>query len=349
MTNRVIENAERQPGLTQPQTGSDAPQSNVDTVPYIQDAECVRSRLVKINGTPRERQTWFVKVNDTWHTLRKTAAQEDAQITRKIYHLPGFTEVVDAGTAYNLHNGMAEIFPEDDIVTIATDGMTKYGKKSGIKEGLTKSFGDMAEDRIDLMRFFNTENDETILMGVSMGTVIGSRVAKRNLERPGDRRTRLDRLLFVSQAHVEEHDAPRVMIAEFLPHMAVNGIATAVRHPKDVIKCAGLVTAFRPQHLASLGGNLVNLLKGVHFNETQAICKEYPISIVTGGKDPLLQQASWDLLVKQSPDNVTMTVLADEGHSFTLGANVASLVMRNALSPASKEPLPQKPVAKKAA
>lgn len=234
----------------------------------VDEVACVRSKYIEIDDKLHERQNWTVSINDRQHNVRVTKpaisydTADDIESAGTIIHLPGLTEMTDAGSGWHLHNALARVFPDKEIVTIGTEGVNKHGERLSFKDAVSMDFEDMAEDRLALVEHFSNGNELTVA-AISMGTILVAKMVELNLRREPEDRVDIDNLLFVSPA-IFEPDEAKTVLPEFLLHMTVNGVLTAIRHPEDVAKCANLLpallvlpTAFEPEIAKKVAGQLL--------------------------------------------------------------------------------------------
>lgn len=294
---------------------------------------CLRSRFVQApHGNIRQQQL-LVAETDFGHQLMRlthpglhgTGAISDNSLDPDMIALiPGFSEMVEHGTAKAFHDRVAPYYPRSSMLSFATDGVSRYGPSLGLKEGWNKTFEDMATARRKLIRALGG-NGSTTIFNVSMGAPITKRLALQNMyaEEDGlDDWINIQSLISISHALMPRVSAPRD-IGKFILHMPVSGVMKAVHHPqaaRDLVPIIGSL----PRSAPAMAGNVRNLLGGFEWSDVAAVASTYPTGFIIGTQDPLRKQELCQDLAAQMPDQVRVKVCEGEGHAYLLDAETAA-------------------------
>lgn len=276
------------------------------------------------DGTGRHKLSTFIEVDGHNHFARITEADEahvaDPEAIPTIFMLPGLTEMVDGGTAKDLHDDLALRFPESRVVSIATDGVGIHTAPLSFRDGLHRTFDEMADDRLTLMNALQGGGGIT-LVAISMGTAISVKLLERNSQLGNP--LPIEAFIAHSHAIVPKGRVLQDMVGKFLPHIGKDVIEVAKHQPiKKLLGCLAVRRGFR-QSMPAMASNIVHLLKGSEWSEFFHVASEYPTGIISGAKDPLRQEA----LCKQLAIAVPSTVLyirQDIGHGACLDSNSAA-------------------------
>lgn len=305
----------------------------VRDIPGLGQAECVDSRFLECDGMLRERQAWSINNDKYVGVVRVTEPTPDtseAESPEVIFHVPGFTELVDAGTAKDLHDEIAKSFPHHRVVSIGTDGVSRYGATMDTVTALSRDFDEMAEARLDLIRHFS-DGRLSILAGVSMGTVLSVISAGKNLLRQPEDQANIDQLVFISTAILDQDSAPKVMLGSFVGHMILSTPGKAVRHPRQTLNLLHSLRRYKREHVAALAGNVRNLIKGIDDELIDGVIDCYHSTVISGSRDPLVQLKQWLKRHSDAPHTLTLDIREGEGHALTLNSKEAAQLLYNAV------------------
>ena len=276
----------------------------------------------------RARYTLEVIIEDRAHLLRITEPEENQitedQPTPTFFHLPGFTEMPDGGTAKYLHDDLAEVLPHARIVTVATDGVSRYGQKVDWAEGTAKTFEGMAADRLALAKWIAQE-DPVVLLGISMGTPIIKKMlvlneVTRKIGAPYD--VNIMQVINHSHACVPGSRIPVDMVLKFIPHIVRDGWRESRNNRDKLLGFVAVAKAFG-KAAPAMAGNIKNLIKGISTEESIEAARAYDTAFISGDRDPLAQLNMLQGLAHEVP-SILLHIKRDIGHAACLNSSEAA-------------------------
>ena len=305
-------------------------------VPGLGKITLQHSRLVQLanDAAPRLRRTLDVQLDCVTHSTRITEPEAEyrarTQPLDTIVMLHGYTEMIDAGTGKNLHDALAPHFPDQRLISIATDGVGRYCQRVGWKEGLSKDFTKMAIDRHRLVNVLKGSGRITLL-DVSMGSVIGIELLAYNTQLKTGQLSEQATDPWLDIAAVIHHSSAQVppgrvipdMVMRFLPHIYrdTRRVSTTMSRPAQGIVQTAIAY---PRSLPALAGNLVQLLRGTNPEKVLATALAYPTGYISGQHDPLAQNDDRLRMAQRHPGQVITYVKPGAGHADCLDAQAAA-------------------------
>jgi pimeloyl-ACP methyl ester carboxylesterase len=252
----------------------------------------------------------------------------------------GLSEM-DIGSGLLFHKAKAKRHPERRIVSLTTPGVDLTGETLSVAEGFDRSLDVTAAENMKIAREIAGDNPANI-SAVSMGTFITMRMAAKNLVAGRKSMVNLDRLELTSPAigarnvpeteRFQELDAADKELIdkatdEFFRHMPGNIWEIAKTHPEKAAQCGAVVMAYllEPHKLvnrgAAIAGNLRSVQEGIEWEDMKAVAQTYPMHILGGELDPLMQQqlAQW-LAVKEAAPTTRIRLMQGLGHAMTVDA-----------------------------
>ncbi len=263
-----------------------------------------------------------IDIEDRRHFVRLTEALRPdlAGENHTVVMLPGFSEMVDRGSGRNLHDAVTRHYPSSRVLSIATDGIGLPCRRLSWRQGLGLDFNTMASDRLSIAEHLAEEGPIT-MVNVSMGSVIGLRLALQNLR---EQRVDIEHIINHSHAQVPLTHVPRDMVARFLPHIVLDSAREVVRHPGPLVDHALGSLAILASHAPSYVGNLKNLLAGTDPADMYTVAEAVPTTYISGDRDPLAQRELLTRLERALPGQVHVVWLAGRGHAASLDAMAAA-------------------------
>lgn len=243
-----------------------------------------------------------------------------------IVMLPGIRQDPFAGGAKELHDHVAEAFPEQQIVSISTDGVGSYEPKLPLRRALFNSFHDMSRTRLDITERMS-HDDKVYIIARSMGTVLATRMVEQNMQ---SRQVDLQGAVFVTPALVPPEKARRVMGREFPAHIFGSHLEA---QPSSRYAIARMCIQEAKALPVACYGNALQLSRGIEMNLVEATARETQLGLIYGDKDPLGQPTLYTQLADQYPNNVSTIVKRGMGHSIEdhlseITEDIASLIPR---------------------
>jgi pimeloyl-ACP methyl ester carboxylesterase len=262
-----------------------------------------------------------IDVDGRQHFVRLTEARRVSAMddTHTVLMLPGFTEMVDRGSARNLHDAVVGHYPYSRVLSIATDGVGLPCRRLGWREGLELNFDTMASDRLAIAERLHT--GPVTMINVSMGTVIGLQLALCNLR---EQRVELEHIVNHSHAQVPLSHVPRDMVARFLPHIAIDSAHEVARRPGPLLDHALGSLAILATHWPSYLGNIKNLLTGTSPADMYKVAEQVPTTYISGDRDPLAQRELLMRLQQALPGQINVVLLSGRGHASSTNAATAA-------------------------
>jgi len=268
--------------------------------------------------SPGETVHAFMNVEGRTHALRITEASDTTGGVSQpdIYMLPGFSEMTDMGSAKRFHTAVARQLPGSRVISIATEGVGAVSKPLLPASAARMSFNRMALDRLRIMQALSEDNPVTLLT-VSMGSVIGLRLAHKNLQLPADRQIDIRHIVNHSHAQVPLDRVHPDLTVRFPLHVVDELRREGGRIPGVVIAHALGAAAFWPKQAVSHLRNMINFVPGTPEALTHTIAKQYPTTYLSGTRDPLAQPALLARLERAYPQHVNVKWLQGLGHLAT--------------------------------
>lgn len=235
-----------------------------------------------------------------------------------IMTIPGCSETPSAGACKEVAKDLSDYLPGSRIVTVANDGLNKYGKKYSAYDMLTRSLPDSAAARLRLCRALAGKT-ALALVGESMGTVIGLHLLDLN-QRSGYGNLEIGEAVMHNEALVTPDKTFTAMGLRFMPHIISNTIHETVTHPVQTVACwQPRVDLLQPRKWLALAGQVGALLPGTRAEVLERVVADdtTKIGFQGGLKDALRQERMLKYLAAQYPE----TVIVDEyndGHASSL-------------------------------
>lgn len=295
-----------------------------DTVEDIGNLTCIKSRgIIDGNGFSRIRHSAVMFVAGYQYALRVTepASRLVADTEGMVGMFPGFMQDHEYGGARSLHSNVATEYPGRRIVTVSSNGYNKNGSPLTWRE-IGTSFNEMAMGRLLLMRQLSNE-EETILGGLSKGTVLSHLMAELNRENPIIDHTYS---LNHSPAVVPPEKVMRDMALRFTGSICVDAAKEAVRHPREAWKALHIPSL---RVLPAYVCDVYNLLHGTPEAGVHELARRgVKTGVVAGDKDPLAQLDMWGRVQAAYPDNIEILVRPGQGHALSMNAREAAQDIR---------------------
>jgi pimeloyl-ACP methyl ester carboxylesterase len=292
----------------------------------------------------RIRRTGFIDVLDHPHLVRVSEPQpglvaDGAPIKHRIL-LPGWTEVADGGTAKKLHDAVARANPDERTVTIATDGMSVHGHALAYSQAIERPFHGMAQARQHITKRLAGDAPVEVI-GTSMGSVLALMTALHNIHTDDQNKVNIVGLKFLSPgiiaSQIPKHEAFRPSLdstagrigtfVKFLGHMGVDSIRESARHPADALDAVlgfmavSAAIAKEPDKATAVLGNLLQLMEGTPWENIKTVAEHYPITVITGSKDTLREEAQLETLKAMYPHSFNFKIVRGKGHAMSLAAH----------------------------
>jgi hypothetical protein len=303
---------------------------NLGSLTLVSEALFVGRRS---SDTARLDRIYQIELDGYTHAIRETQPEtsEDTGIT--FTHFPGFSEIIEAGSAKTLHESVAAHMPGVRVISVASDGIGPTGEKLTRENYKDHGVNEMAERRLKLLKAL-CGDEPVIANGTSMGSVL---VAKMLLE---DANTGHNLNAFSSYyaSAIVEPSKTRLFMATLFP------VSMMLDTPREVIRMAVKRSPSSLSELAAMlehrrGDSLAmviqaaTLLGGMAVHEITKVSREYRGGLTISGQfDPLAQFGMWREL-KRGHDLVHIQSVPLRGHGMAAdgeggGQKIASSLQR---------------------
>ncbi|HUA13426.1 MAG TPA: alpha/beta hydrolase [Candidatus Sulfotelmatobacter sp.] len=270
---------------------------------------------------------------------------DSGEVPRRTYIFVGLTEI-NEGSANLLHRAEVLAHPDTSVTTVMTPGISSHGPTLPFWQGLTRSLELTAEEYHEAI-LDHAGDDNVRLIGTSLGSLIGAKLALRNMSVHPEHELNLRSLGFISPAvgakgiheDIDDWTGPDVddklfiqrLTARFFAHMPADITRMAALYPETVAMCSSALMVYASQptkyhtRLATLVGNVLGAQQGMEWDELKAVATEYPTRIIAGQDDPLwkVQRAQFEQLLKSTSShlaNIMIGTVIDRGHALSLDA-----------------------------
>jgi hypothetical protein len=180
-------------------------------------------------------------------------------------------------------------------------------------------------------------------MGTSMGTIINTLLAKRNIDAKDGAKSeepvRIRALVHYAQALVSPNRRSD-MLLKFVPQLAKGAVAELAfkTHPKRMTKTIGSLVRSRPalRNGISMGRQIVDIVHCIPDETVAEVVDRYPHVIISGDQGIVEQNQRWDI----DHPNISFYTVPGRGHEMVLnpfkGARkAAKVIIEEALHPAA--------------
>lgn len=266
-------------------------------------------------------------------TRREGATMTEAQVV-------GLSEL-EIGSASMMHESVAAQYPDRDVVSIMTPGVTLSGKTLSLSEGFNRPLAVTAAENNQLIAEL-AEDNPTHMTGTSLGSAIVMHMAEQNLEAGESAMVNVAGVNLVSlavgarnipeaeragEADADDEAYIAKLTEEFFEHMGGDIARMFFKHPAKAAECAAVIVAYAvaphklPNRIAAMAGNVRGVQAGIDWAVVKAIAQAYPMHIVGGERDPLMQAQLPQLVALRQPaPNTSIRVLEGLGHAMTINS-----------------------------
>lgn len=257
-----------------------------------------------------------VEIDGYGYGVRETlpARGDDSGLT--VTHFPGFTELIENGSAHKLHSSLATELPDVRVISVASDGIGTTGEKLTAKNFRDHGMKEMGEGRANLLQAL-VGDEPVIVSGCSMGSDIEQEMLSYDA-RHGHNLNAYP--IGYASAVVPPERTGLTMLALFPLCMALDT-------PREILR---MVIKYGPKHVLSLADMLeerqgdalpllrqaTSLLGGVSIETVKEVAHAYRGGItISGVYDPLRQPDMWREVRSENPD-VHIKNVGRRGHGM---------------------------------
>ncbi len=261
---------------------------------------------VSDEGTSKERIHLLIAaedIDDTGQNFRdivwySPATQPPGSEQTTIVLKPGLGEIVEYGIGYKFHEGIGKLNLDKHILTHATEGFGPSATALAIKELPGFSLDRMSERLQRLLRLYCPDQD-LILVGTSMGTVVNHKLQVVNKRLPDNEKLHIKGVVNYIPALVDSSKSAITMGLKFPAMMLIDGtLEIGFRtSPKRFFQVIETLRESKPARkdlplLMRLAGEL---LVGVSKEEVIENTRTTPTITVTGSLDSLREEDMWEM------------------------------------------------------
>lgn len=280
------------------------------------------------NIQPRADQFLRVTVNGFGYGIRQTYPDADAKNGMNIVHFPGFGEVIESGSAYNLHTSLASQFPEARVVSVASDGIGTIGEKLNLGNALNHGIKGMAEGRLKLLEALF--GDQPVMVtACSMGSATTQEMLHQDIT-VGHNLNIYP--IYYDTAVVEPNKTFLLMGVAFPLHMLLDTPIEIGRilgsdgtpHLKELAKMAEQ----RGGDVLPMLVEVAGLMGGVAVEMTAKVSETYKGMTISGVSDPLRRVRKWAQIKKEHSPELHIVGVPWRGHGMAANGLNAGLKIK---------------------
>lgn len=264
--------------------------------------------------------------------------REGATMTEAL--VVGLSEL-EIGSAGMLHESVADQYPDRDVISVMTPGVTLSGKTLSLSEGFSRPLAITAEENNQLLAELAKDNP-THMTGTSLGSAIAMHMAQQSLEAGDHAMVNVAGINLVSlavgarnipeaeragEADADNEEYIAELTQEFFEHMGGDIARMFFKHPAKAAECAAVIVAYAvaphklPHRIAAMAGNVRGVQEGIDWAVVKAIAQAYPVHIIGGERDPLMRAQLPQLVALRQPaPNTSIRVLQGLGHAMTMNS-----------------------------
>ena len=272
-----------------------------------------------VQGERREHRYVRIPIDDSEHHGWFTKAKDDYDTGITLIVKPGLGEIVDDGIGEDLHKHLADMLPGFDIFSHESAGMGHFVQDTSLGDLWEHGIDKMTEEGLELIKRLCPDR-KIVLFGTSMGTIINTRLANRNLALPKDERVDIERLIHYDPALV---DPSRIadMLLGFLPELITGAFKEFAfqTNPKRWLHAARTLVRSKPS-----ARNAVPMLRQtfdiVHCTSEVDIINpilRYKTDVIAGKRGKVEQNQMWLRLTTLLP-NLTYYPVEGRGHAMAM-------------------------------
>jgi pimeloyl-ACP methyl ester carboxylesterase len=224
--------------------------------------------------------------------------------------------------------------------------MSVHGYALAYRQAIERPFADMAQARQQIAK--RLAGDAPIeIIGTSMGSVLALMTALHNINTDNQNKVNIVGLKFLSPgiiaSQIPEHEAFRPSLdttagrigtfVKFLGHMGVDSVREGIRHPAEALDAVlgfmavSAAIAKEPDKATAVLGNLLQLMEGTPWESIKTVAEHYPITVITGSKDTLREEAQLKALKSMYPHSFNFKIVNGKGHAMSLAAHKSAAAL----------------------
>lgn len=265
----------------------------------------------------REHLLLTADIEDFRHRLWMTEPKESTQDPLLVVTKPGLGELIEDGIGFEFHREIARQLPGAFVVSHATHGVGPTADRIPLRELPQHGLDAMAEQCLKLLQTY-FEGMRTVYVGTSMGTVIGNKLLRLNLE--SDSPVNIEGVVHIAPALVPPEHVVNDMVFKFGPTIArdIFKQLTFKTSPKHIVGTLRQLVKSKPsmRDIPPFVRQIFDLLQGTPEEEIDQVLEAYAVSVITGSEDSVGGFSDlWVPKADQFP-NLTLDVVKGRGHDI---------------------------------
>ena len=249
---------------------------------------------VKDPDNERNERWWKVNLNGFGYGVHETRPVGDVAPGITFVHIPGFTELIEVGSARDLHDSLANTLPDARVISIASDGIGPTGEHLHLDNFKDHTVKIMGEERAQLIEALVGE-DPTIVSACSMGSVISCEML--NFDAQHGHNLNAVPINYAS-AVVTPEKAFLIMAVLFPLHMSGDIpraiIHSALKYGAHHMQNMAHMLEDRGPDILAMSVQVASLMGGVALSSVERVSATYPGGgNISGRYDPLAQWRMW--------------------------------------------------------
>jgi hypothetical protein len=278
---------------------------------------------------PRADQFLRVTIDGFGYGIRETCPDTDEANGLNIIHFPGFGEVIEAGSAYNLHTSLATQFPGARVVSVASDGVGTISEKLSLGNVFDHGIKGMGEGRGKLIKALF--GDQPVLVtSCSMGSAITQEMLDLDVHNGHNLNVYP---LYYDTAVVEPGKTWLFMGVMFPGHTVLDVsfelMKTLVSGDYQEIKELAKMAEQRGGDGLPMMAEVIGLMGGIAISVSGHVSEVYQGTTISGASDPLRRNSMWGHIKKEYNPNLHIVRVPWRGHGMAMRGKNAGLKIRH--------------------
>jgi hypothetical protein len=278
---------------------------------------------------PRADQFLRVTIDGFGYGIRETYPDADAANGLNIVHFPGFGEVIEAGSAYNLHTSLATQFPGARVVSVASDGIGTISEKLTAGDVFEHGIKGMGEGRGKIIKALF--GDQPVLVtSCSMGTAIVQEMLQDDLNYSHELNVYP---LYYDTAVVEPGKTILLMGVAFPAHTIFDVSFELIRAVangdfREIKELAKMVEQRGGDGLPMFV-EAVSLMGGIAVKVTGKVSEVFKGTTISGISDPLRRNRKWGHVKSEYCPDLHIVTVPWRGHGMAMRGDNAGQKIRH--------------------
>ncbi len=279
----------------------------------------------------REDRFMRVELDGFGYGVHETLPDPIEDIGISLIYKPGFSELIEVGSAKAMHDGLAAHLPGVRVMSVASEGIGPTGERFGFKEAKDHGVQEMGENLAKLA-YALCGNEPVLMAGCSMGTVVGQHALAFDALHGHNLNAYPVRY---ASAIVEKFWTMYYMGTLFPASMVLDTPREVVRLVKKGDKAEleelSQMIKGRNEDMPALAAQMLSLMGGVAIGSVVRVARAYHGGInISGALDPLNRKRMWSS-VKQKDNMTHIDIVRGRGHAMAADGEGGSQKIANDL------------------